>query len=248
MAPGTILSGNGAHQSNGSDANRVTATANGQLNGTNRTNGSSAATSNGTHIPNDIPIAIVGMAFRLPGGIRSEEALWDTLVNKKDQRQRVPADRWNVDAFHSNINKRGSVKTKYGYFLDDSDIRQFDTSFFSMTRNELERLDPSHRLLLEVTREAFESAGETDWRGKKIGCYVGVFGDDWQDLHNKDTQDFGMYRIMGSGDFVLANRVSYEYDLKGPRQVLSTRWHPGRNEIVLMYQTALPSKQPALQR
>jgi len=227
MAPSTIQNGNGVHheingngphhEMNGSHAQKATTTTNGQAYTSNGTNGSSQATSNGNQPPADVPIAIVGMAFRLPGGIRSEDALWDTLVNKKDQRQRVPADRWNVDAFHSNTNKRGSVKTKYGYFLDDSDIRQFDTSFFSMTRNELERLDPSHRLLLEVTREAFESAGETEWRGKEIGCYVGVFGEDWQDLHNKDTQDFGMYRIMGSGDFVLANRVSYEYDLKGPR-------------------------------
>jgi hypothetical protein len=106
-------------------------------------NGSSQITSNGAHIQEDIPIAIVGMALRLPGGIGTEEDLWDTLINKKDQRQRVPADRWNVDAFYSKTNKRGSVKTEHGYFLADEDLRQFDTSFFSITRNELEKLDPS---------------------------------------------------------------------------------------------------------
>lgn len=59
-----------------------------------------------------------------------------------------------------------------------------------------------------------------NWRGKDIGCYIGVFGEDWLDLHAKDTQDSGMYRITGYGDFLLGNRVSYEYDFKGPRYVL----------------------------
>lgn len=190
---------------------------NGLSHTSNGINGLPQPASNGTHPQGDIPIAIVGMGLRLPGGIGTEEDLWDTLVNKKDQRQRVPADRWNVDAFYSKTNQRGSVKTEHGYFLDDNDLRQFDTSFFSITRNELEKLDPQHRLLLEVTRECLENAGELDWRGKDIGCYVGVFGEDWLDLHAKDNQDFGIYRITGAGDFVLANRVSYEYDFKGPR-------------------------------
>jgi hypothetical protein len=190
---------------------------NGASHTSNGINGSSQITSNGAHIQDDIPIAIVGMALRLPGGIGTEEDLWDTLINKKDQRQRVPADRWNVDAFYSKTNKRGSAKTEHGYFLADEDLRQFDTSFFSITRNELEKLDPQHRLLLEVTRECLENAGELNWRGKDIGCYVGVFGEDWLDLHAKDSQDFGIYRITGAGDFVLANRISYEYDFKGPR-------------------------------
>lgn len=178
-------------------------------------NESSVSTSSGD--VEQVPIAIVGMGMRLPGGIATEEELWDVLANKKDQRQRVPADRWNVDAFYSQTNQRGSVKTEHGYFLDSDELRQFDTSFFSITRNELEKLDPQHRLLLEVTRECLENAGELNWRGKNIGCYVGVFGEDWLDLHAKDSQDFGIYRITGAGDFVLANRISYEYDFKGPR-------------------------------
>lgn len=38
-------------------------------------------------------------------------------------------------------------------------------------------------------------------------------------MHAKDTQDSGMYRITGYGDFLLANRISYEYDFRGPRWV-----------------------------
>jgi acyl transferase domain-containing protein len=179
--------------------------------------GTATGSTSGAQALEEIPIAIVGMALRLPGGIGTAEDLWDTLINKKDQRRRVPADRWNVDAFYSKSNQRGSTTTQHGYFLDDKDLQGFDSSFFSITRNELEKMDPQHRLLLEVTRECLENAGEVDWRGKDIGCYVGTFGEDWLDLRAKDNQAVGMYGVTGTADFVLANRISYEYDLQGPR-------------------------------
>lgn len=86
-----------------------------------------------------------------------------------------------------------------------------------MTPAEVEQVDPNQRIILEVVREAFENAGETDWRGKKIGSYVAMFTEDWQDLHSKDTNDYGPYQLIGSLDFALGNRISYEYDLQGPR-------------------------------
>ena len=61
-----------------------------------------------------------------------------------------------------------------------------------------------------------ENGGQTGWQGKNIGCYVGVFGEDWLELKTKDTQDNDRYRVVGAGDYALSNRVSYEYDLGGP--------------------------------
>ncbi|KAM3504776.1 hypothetical protein MY11210_008234 [Beauveria gryllotalpidicola] len=86
-----------------------------------------------------------------------------------------------------------------------------------MTPAEASRLDPHQRLLLETVREAFETAGETGYRGKAIGTFAGVFSDDWQDMQNRDVSDTGTYQLTGKGDFMLANRISYEYDLTGPR-------------------------------
>lgn len=162
------------------------------------------------------PIAIVGMALRLPGGVNSPDRFWDLLINKKDGRTRVPGSRYNVEAFHGTRARTGEVSSKHGYFLEDS-LEQLDASFFSMSKSEITLLDPQQKLLLEVVYECMESAGQSDWRGGKVGCYVGVFGEDWLDLGNKDTQSSGMYRILGMGDFAISNRISYEYDLKGPR-------------------------------
>ena len=166
---------------------------------------------------NKTPIAICGMAMRLPGGVSLDADFWRLLVDKKDACCRVPADRYNIDAFQSNINKSGTIQTARGYFLDHLDLAHFDASFFSMTRTELEKLDPQHRLLLQLTRECLENAGETDWRGKDTGCYIGSFGEDWLQIQTRDTMESTSSRITGYGDYLLANKVSYEYDFKGPR-------------------------------
>lgn len=162
------------------------------------------------------PIAIVGMALRLPGGVSSPEGLWDLLVNKRDGRSQVPSNRYNIESFHGLSARKGEVASQYGYFLKDS-LEHLDASFFAMSKAEISQLDPQQKLLLEVVYECMEGAGQSDWRGSKIGCYVGVFGEDWLDLCNKDSQSFDMYRISGTGDFAISNRISYEYDLKGPR-------------------------------
>ncbi|KAH9827374.1 Polyketide synthase [Teratosphaeria destructans] len=165
-----------------------------------------------------IPIAVCGMGCRLPGGLTSPDELWDFLLAKRDGRCRVPESRYNIDAYYSRTKKPGTVSTQYGYFLDESvELGALDMSFFSMTRSEVERADPQQRLMLEVAQEAFEDAGVTDWRGKTIGTYIGNFGQDWADMLGKETQPYGVHGIAGAGDFVVSNRLSYEFDLQGPR-------------------------------
>ncbi|KAI0172149.1 fatty acid synthase S-acetyltransferase [Hypoxylon sp. FL1284] len=186
-------------------------------------------TSNHGHVTNGasgdgaMPIAICGMALRLPGGLTTPQEFWDFLLAKGDARCRVPKSRYNISAYYSPTGKPGTVATEYGCFLDESvDLGALDTSFFTMPRTEVERADPQQRLLLEVSRECFEDAGVTNWRGKTIGCYVGNFGEDWLEMFAKEHQQWGMHRIVGTGDFVLSNRLSYEMDLRGPSMTIRT--------------------------
>jgi len=162
------------------------------------------------------PIAIIGMGMRLPGGVHDAESFWRLLVEKRDGRCKVPTDRYNVDTFYG-PGKSGHVNTKYGYFLNDLDLAHCDVGFWSMSKQEVERVDPQQRLLLEVVHECLENAGANSYRGTKVGCYVGVFGEDWVDLQSKDSQISGVYRIAGYSDTMMANRVSYEFDFQGPR-------------------------------
>ncbi|KAL8643711.1 MAG: hypothetical protein Q9226_008169, partial [Calogaya cf. arnoldii] len=165
------------------------------------------------------PIAICGMAMRLPGGINDAETFWDALCQGKDMRREIPAERYNAKAFSNALGKKGAIKTQHGYFLDD-DLSHLDASFFSMTRSDLERTDPQQRQVLEITRECLENAGEVNWRGKPIGCYVGTFGEDWLHSMSKENQFTGAFAA--SGDLMIANRVSYEFDFKGPSMVVKT--------------------------
>lgn len=164
-----------------------------------------------------IPIAICGIGLRLPGGIRTGNDFWDVLVNARDTRGPIPLSRFNIDGFDDSADGPGAIKTRLGYFLDNDLSASLDTSFFPMSKNELERCDPQQRLLLEVVRECLEDAGEIDYRGKRVGCYVGTFGQDWYEMGAKDTQQIGPHTVSGYGDMMIANRVSYEYDLRGPR-------------------------------
>jgi acyl transferase domain-containing protein len=140
-------------------------------------NGRDAWAVNGAQMPPE-PIAIIGMAMRLPGGIHTASDLWRMLIEKRDTRCLVPADRYNIDAFYSKSGRMGTVKMQYGHFLAEGDnLANMDTSFFTMIQAEVEKLDPQQRMLLEVVYECLENGGQTSWRGSDIGMYVGVFGE-----------------------------------------------------------------------
>ena len=162
------------------------------------------------------PVAICGLALRLPGGIKDGDTLWDFLMGGRDARAPIPSNRYNAEGFDGRLGTKGTIETQYGYFLDH-EVGDIDTSFFSMTTSELARTDPQQRQLLEITRECLENAGEVGHRGKVIGCYVGSFGEDWLRMGAKDSQHSGRYLTTGHSDLMLANRISYEYDLRGPR-------------------------------
>jgi predicted O-methyltransferase YrrM len=143
------------------------------------------------------PVAIVGMALLLPGGVFTLSEFWSMLINKEDGRCEIPASRYNIDGFHHPTEPH-SIKPRHGYFLEE-DPALFDAGFFNITTLEAERMDPQQRLLLEVAWECLESTGEGDWRGKRIGCYVGVFGGDWLEVACKDTEVIDRYRAVGTG-------------------------------------------------
>lgn len=170
---------------------------------------------NGPYRRVPFPIAIVGISLRLPGGVKGTESFWDMLINKQDGHCEVPKTRYNVDAFYDPSAPSG-ITTRHGYFLKD-DIAHFDRSFFGMSKRETEKIDPQQRLLLEAAWECMENGGQRNWQGKNIGCFVGVFGEDWLEMATKDVHNGDRFHAINTGDFAIANRLSYEYDLQGPR-------------------------------
>ncbi|VUC37208.1 unnamed protein product [Clonostachys rosea] len=131
------------------------------------------------------PIAIIGMACKLPGGVDSPAKLWDLLVDERSGQCDIPKDRFNIDGFYDpNPAHTGSLNMQGGYFLQDEDVRNFENDFFGINNMEAQYMDPQQRKLLETIYECFESAGKRleDLAGANVGCYVGNFTMDFQQI------------------------------------------------------------------
>ncbi|KAF1935695.1 polyketide synthase 1 [Clathrospora elynae] len=162
------------------------------------------------------PIAICGMSMRLPGGVRDAESFWELLYSGRSGQCQVPENRYNVETWYG-PGKPGHVNSKLGYFLDH-DLTSADSSFWSMTKKELEAMDPQQRLTLEIVYECLQTAGQIpkELRGRKIGVFMGTFEGDWLELDGRDTQNSHVYRLQGYGDYMSGNRVHYEFGFMGP--------------------------------
>ncbi|EQB54570.1 hypothetical protein CGLO_05576 [Colletotrichum gloeosporioides Cg-14] len=169
----------------------------------------------------DDPVVVCGMAMRLPGGVSNANDFWDMLMQKRCASVPVPKDRFDIDGYYSERPRPGTMQTKKAYFLDHVQLDRFDASHFSYGRSELEQMDPLQRLLLEVSWECLENAGETDWQGQTIGCYVGSFFEDWSVEMQRDPQYYSNYPT-GKWDIMLSNRISHAFDFRGPSMTVKT--------------------------
>src|ERR1700758_2839423 len=78
------------------------------------------------------PIAVIGMACRLPGRIDSPEQLWEALLRGDDLVTEIPPGRWDADEYYDpQPGAPGRSVCKWGAFLDD--VAGFDPDFFGIT-------------------------------------------------------------------------------------------------------------------
>ncbi|KAI1455311.1 putative polyketide synthase [Annulohypoxylon moriforme] len=171
-----------------------------------------------------IPIAIIGMGCRYPAGANNPEALWSVVAEGRDGWTEVPPDRFNGDSFyHPDPDAPGSINQKGGHFIDQP-IAAFDAGFFGISSVEAEALDPQQRVMLETSWEAVENAGipMQKFRGSDTGIFVAMFGHDYEQISHKDPLAFTRYHNTGIARPLLANRVSYVFNLQGPSIMLDT--------------------------
>lgn len=167
------------------------------------------------------PIAIVGMGCRFPGA-DSPEAFWELLHEGRDMIREIPAARWSRDAYYDPTpGTPGKMYVQEGGFIDHVD--QFDPRFFGIAPREADSLDPQHRLLLEVSWEALEQAGQaaSDLQNSQTGVFVGLMGRDYGKFEENAGQ-IHTYTATGNGFCFASGRLSHVLGLQGPNMVIDT--------------------------
>ena len=168
------------------------------------------------------PIAILGMGCRYPGA-DSPEALWELVMSGKDAICDVPADRWDVDALYdADLSRPGKLPSRRGGFLRNLD--RMDAAFFGISPREAPHVDPRQRLMLEVAWEALEEAAipPDSLAHSKTGVFVATLTDDYDHLLFNDLRRAEIYSGAGTANSVVANRLSYFFNLHGPSISLDT--------------------------
>ena len=163
------------------------------------------------------PVAVIGMACRLPGGIDSPEQLWEALLRGDDLVTEIPADRWDADEYYDpEPGVPGRSVSKWGSFLDD--VAGFDSEFFGINEREATSLDPQHRLLLEISWEAVDHAGLTPATvaDSLTGVFVGLTHFDYQLVAADSPAMEGPYGFTGSNFSMASGRIAYTLGVHGP--------------------------------
>jgi polyketide synthase PksM len=168
------------------------------------------------------PIAIVGMAGVMPQSDDLDE-LWEHLANGRNVITVIPRDRWNwEDGFGDPLKEVNKYNTKWGGFMREVD--KFDPRFFAISPREAQMMDPQQRIFLQTAWKAIEDAGEkaSDLSGTKTGIFVAAGNNDYKEVLRNVEGGLDGYSASGNTNSVLANRISFLLNLRGPSENVDT--------------------------
>lgn len=166
-------------------------------------------------------IAVVGAAGRFPGADNLQQ-YWTLLLEggvSVAEPERSRTELWRA---LEDPELGPKITTIKGGYLRD--VAGFDADFFSISPREAVKLDPQQRLLMEVVHDALEDAAITraELQELNVGVFVGAGSNDYMNLGAASRQSIDGYHGIGNSHSLLANRLSYYYNLKGPSLTIDT--------------------------
>ncbi|HEY9343989.1 MAG TPA: polyketide synthase, partial [Inquilinus sp.] len=167
-------------------------------------------------------IAVIGMACRLPGAADLDE-YWSLLLQERCSISEIGSDRWAIERFyHPRRGEPGRSYTLAAGLI--ADPNGFDVGAFRIAPREAEQMDPQQRLLLELVWEALEDAGlpPSTLAGQPVGVFVGASSVDGYTRAVGDASGIDTHFMTGNTASIIANRISYIYDLRGPSLTIDT--------------------------
>ncbi|KAL8770428.1 MAG: hypothetical protein Q9209_003854 [Squamulea sp. 1 TL-2023] len=174
------------------------------------------------------PIAVIGSGCRFPGGADTPSKLWSIIHHPQDLSRKPSASRFNIDSFYHPVGTHhGTTNATKSYWLEDNDrsnVTQFDAGFFNIQPGEVNAMDPQQRLLMEVVYDSLCAAGQPmeKLRGSDTSVYVGSMCDDYNTMLTRDWETLPRYTATGLERGILANRISYFFDWRGPSLSVDT--------------------------
>ena len=167
------------------------------------------------------PVAIVGMACRLPGHVFSPEDLWSLVEEGRDAVGPFPENRgWDLEALaEEGEDGRRSITDRGGFLAD---VAGFDAAFFGISPREAQLMDPQQRLLLETSWECLERSGTapSSLTGSRTGVFLGVTPSEYGPRVVEGPDDG--FTMSGKLPSVASGRVAYTLGLEGPAVTVDT--------------------------
>ncbi|MGO1962908.1 MULTISPECIES: polyketide synthase Pks13 [unclassified Corynebacterium] len=171
--------------------------------------------------PEDRQIAVVGMAGRYPGA-DGVDGMWRMFEQGRSGVGELPEGRWSEYDDDPEMSRRMAEAVLTGGYIDD--IASFDAEFFGLSPVEAANMDPQQRILLSLTWEALEDAGipANTLRGTDVGVFMGTTNNDYGMLISADPSEAHPYALTGNSSAIIANRISYAFDFRGPSVAMDT--------------------------